>query len=129
MTRSGPRVDGVHGPGPCRWVHASVAVALVLSGAAAARDGAARTPAPACRPLPVDLNAAGTAELSLLPGVGPSLAAAIVADRERSGPFRRPEDLDRVRGIGPATLARLLPHVSAGAQARDAAPAPAYAAR
>ena len=71
---------------------------------------------------PIDVNQASAAELSLLPGVGPSLAAAIVADRESRGAFRRPQDLDRVRGIGPAILARILPHVTVGA------PATAYAA-
>jgi competence protein ComEA len=71
---------------------------------------------------PIDVNQASAAELSLLPGVGPSLAAAIVADRESRGAFRRPHDLDRVRGIGPAILARILPHVTVGS------PATAYAA-
>jgi len=71
---------------------------------------------------PIDVNQASAAELSLLPGVGPSLAAAIVADRESRGPFRRPQDIDRVRGIGPSILARILPHVTVGA------PAAAYAA-
>ena len=71
---------------------------------------------------PIDVNQASAAELSLLPGVGPSLAAAIVADRESRGAFRRPQDLDRVRGIGPAILARILPHVTVGS------PATAYAA-
>jgi competence protein ComEA len=71
---------------------------------------------------PIDVNQASAAELSLLPGVGPSLAAAIVADRESRGAVRRPHDLDRVRGIGPAILARILPHVTVGL------PATAYAA-
>lgn len=55
----------------------------------------------------VAVNRAGAEELAALPGIGPVLAQAIVAERERSGPFRRAEDLLRVRGIGPATLARL----------------------
>jgi competence protein ComEA len=71
---------------------------------------------------PINVNQASAAELSLLPGVGPSLAAAIVSDRESRGPFRRPQDIDRVRGIGPSILARILPHVTVGA------PATAYAA-
>jgi competence protein ComEA len=105
-----------------------MAVALVIVGAASVRDGAARMLAPPVQPLPVDVNAAGPAELSLLPGVGPSLAAAIVADRERSGPFRSTDELDRVRGIGPAALARLRLHVAARDPAGDTAAAPAYAA-
>jgi competence protein ComEA len=40
------------------------------------------------------------------------LAARIVADRERNGPFRRVDDLERVSGIGPTLLARLRPLVT-----------------
>jgi competence protein ComEA len=48
----------------------------------------------------VNLNTCGVAELDTLPGVGPATADKIVADREKNGPFRRPEDLMRVPGIG-----------------------------
>lgn len=70
--------------------------------------------APAPAPVgPVDLNHATAAELERLPGIGPALAARIVADREANGPFRSVDDLDRVRGIGPATVERLRPFVVA----------------
>jgi competence protein ComEA len=55
---------------------------------------------------PVDLNRAGPEELQTLPGIGPALAERILESRKREGPFRSAEDLLRVRGIGPATLAR-----------------------
>lgn len=58
-------------------------------------------------PAPIDLNRATAAELEGLPGVGPAIAAEIVADRERNGPFAAVDDLLRVRGIGPAKLAGL----------------------
>ncbi len=48
----------------------------------------------------VDLNTATPAQLDVLPGVGPATAAKIVADRTENGPFRSPEDLMRVPGIG-----------------------------
>ena len=48
----------------------------------------------------VNINTATEAQLDTLPGVGPSTAAKIVADREANGPFERPEDLKRVSGIG-----------------------------
>jgi competence protein ComEA len=54
---------------------------------------------------PLDLNRASAAELERLPRIGPSLAARIVADREARGPFRSVAELDRVVGVGPATLA------------------------
>jgi competence protein ComEA len=110
------------------WVHALPAVLLVLAALWAAGRGGSSSEPVRCWPVPVDVNSAGKAELSLLPGVGPSLAAAIVADRERSGPFRSTDELDRVRGIGPAALARLRPHVAARDPAGDTAAAPAYAA-
>lgn len=55
----------------------------------------------------VRVNTATKEELATLPGIGPTLAAAIVAVRERTGPFRRVEDLQRVPGIGARTIERL----------------------
>lgn len=55
----------------------------------------------------VDINRAGPDELRTLPGVGPVLADRIVEDRAARGSYRKPEDLLRVRGIGPALLERL----------------------
>jgi len=45
----------------------------------------------------------------MLPGVGPSLARAIILERTAGGPFRSIDDLTRVKGIGPARLAALRP--------------------
>ena len=56
---------------------------------------------------PVDLNLAAAAELEQLPGIGPSLAAAIVDHRQRDGPFSSVDGLLAVSGIGPAKLAGL----------------------
>jgi competence protein ComEA len=55
----------------------------------------------------IRVNIATAAELERLPGIGPALAAAIVDERTRNGPFRRPDDLARVRGIGARLVARL----------------------
>ncbi len=51
----------------------------------------------------LDLNAATTSELRLLPRVGPVLAERIAEHR----PYRDVADLARVPGIGQKTLARL----------------------
>ena len=59
----------------------------------------------------VNINTASADALQALPGIGPSLAAAIVESRERVGPFAHVEDLDRVSGIGPAKLERLHPFI------------------
>lgn len=62
----------------------------------------------------IDINSASRAELELLPGVGEVLAREIVADRERNGPFRSVDDLDRVKGIGAVTVERLRDRVKVG---------------
>lgn len=61
----------------------------------------------------IDVNRATAAELAVLPGVGPRLAERIVEDRERRGLFASLDDLQRVSGIGPATLERLRPYAVA----------------
>lgn len=59
--------------------------------------------------LPVDANTASAAELERVRGIGPALAARIVAARTSGGPFREPEDLRRrVRGVGEANLRRMI---------------------
>ena len=54
----------------------------------------------------VDLNSAPADVLVTLDGIGPALAARIVAFRAANGPFLRVEDVVQVRGIGPKTLER-----------------------
>lgn len=65
-------------------------------------------------PATIDPNAAGRAEWDRLPGIGPVTAIAIVEHRERHGPFRGPDDLLEVRGIGPGTLEKLRPFLAWG---------------
>ena len=62
----------------------------------------------------IDVNRASAAELDRLPGVGPALAGAIVEARETGGGFRDLEDLERVRGIGPAMIERMRERVAVG---------------
>ena len=60
----------------------------------------------------VDLNTATAEELMTLPGIGEKRAADIIAYREANGPFRIPEDLTRVSGIGEGILAGLIDQVT-----------------
>jgi competence protein ComEA len=81
----------------------------VAQGPSECRVERGRLPALALRTLrvPIDPNRADEAELRALPGIGPALARRIVETRRAQGPFLTVDDLRRVRGIGPQTLARL----------------------
>jgi len=80
---------------------------------------------------PIDLNTATMTELMQLPRVGPRTAERIQAFRREQGPFRRPEELMNIKGIGEKTFRRLRRHIlvagapapldPAGAGAADAA--------
>jgi len=65
----------------------------------------------------VDVNAAGLEELMALPGIGEVRAQAILDDREANGPYRYPEDLIRVKGIGEGVLDGILDQITTGGDA------------
>jgi competence protein ComEA len=58
-----------------------------------------------------DVNTAELETLQTLPGIGPALAARIVAYREEYGPFLAVEDLLQVPGIGPKRWGQIRPLV------------------
>ncbi len=62
----------------------------------------------------IDINTAAAQELETLPGIGPKRAADIIAYREEHGPFRIPEDLTKVPGIGESTMESLIDFITAG---------------
>jgi competence protein ComEA len=72
---------------------------------------------PAAAQALVNLNTAGQSELTGIKGVGPAKAQAIVDYREKHGPFKGIEDLDKVKGFGPKTVEKIAPHVTVGAAA------------
>lgn len=60
----------------------------------------------------VNINTASAEELSEgLAGIGPAKAQAIVQYREEHGPFESASDLGNVKGVGPSTLEKNLPHL------------------
>ena len=71
----------------------------------------------ACSPLlafagPVDINTADAETISAeLNGIGLAKAKAIVEYREKYGPFKNPEDLALVKGIGDRTVELNLPNI------------------
>ena len=58
----------------------------------------------------VNVNTASLEVLTTLPGIGPTKAAAIIAER----PFDSVEELERVSGIGPKTVETLRPLIKVG---------------
>jgi competence protein ComEA len=54
----------------------------------------------------VNINKAGVKELATLDGIGPKAAERIVAYRDAHGPFKKPEDLRKVEGIGKGLVDR-----------------------
>lgn len=59
----------------------------------------------------INLNTATVQQLDTLPGVGPVMAAAIVAWRQSNGKFTSVDQLGEVDGIGPGRLEKLRPLV------------------
>ncbi|MCL6451480.1 MAG: helix-hairpin-helix domain-containing protein, partial [Acetobacteraceae bacterium] len=92
---------------------------LLLPGVAPASVAAHRARSVAAgRPLGpgerINPDSATAEELSRLPGIGMRLAKEIVADRHLRGSFGSLAALERVRGIGPATVRRLEPFLHFG---------------
>jgi competence protein ComEA len=82
-----------------------VRVPLLPATGAIAAAGPGATPPPAI----VHINSAGADDLDALDGIGPALAARIVAYRTAHGGFRSIDELDEVSGIGPKRLEALRP--------------------
>ncbi len=59
------------------------------------------------QPALVNVNSASVDDLITLPGIGPVLAARIIAFRTEFGPFTSVEDLRRVHGIGVKLLEKI----------------------
>ncbi len=92
---------------------------LAVSAQAQASKAPAPRPASAAQPAPapaaagpqgvINLNTASVQELTRLPGIGESRAAAIIELRSKMQGFKSVEDILRVKGIGRKSFKKLEP--------------------
>ena len=62
----------------------------------------------------ININTATVEELDKLPGIGPSIAKAIIDYRTANGPFKTIEDINNVKGIGDALFAKIKDSITVG---------------
>ena len=62
----------------------------------------------------VNINTATQADLETLNGIGPAKAKAIVEYRKKNGAFKSPDELEKVKGIGPAILKKVRKDITVG---------------
>jgi len=90
------------------WVAAALMAAMVMGTGIEAGAGQPQGAKPeAAAPAPLDLNAATSADLQKLPGIGPALAARILEYRQKNGGFKKIEELMNVQGIGEQSFLKL----------------------
>jgi len=91
----------------------SVVLTLAAAPAAAlAQQSSSPAPKPAAKAEAradaiVNLNTATAADLEALPGIGKSTALRIVEYREKSGGFKKVEELMNVKGIGEKSFLKI----------------------
>ncbi len=66
----------------------------------------------------INVNTATIGDLEKLPGIGNKRAQAIVAHRDRHGPFRNDKDLAEVRGIGKGVCHKIVHSITLGEHGR-----------
>ena len=71
-------------------------------------------PVKAETPTKIDLNKATLVQLTKIPGLTSALAKSIVEYREKSGPFKAPEDLLKIKGVTKEILNKLSPKLEKG---------------
>jgi competence ComEA-like helix-hairpin-helix protein len=119
---SDPRInidslDSQSGRSP--WVHLIFVLVMLLICMIGYRGSVLRDQIkPAPNHWKMDINHADGPTLELLPMIGPSLAQGIIDYRAEHGPFINVEQLDKVKRIGPVTLARLSPLIVCGLPTR-----------
>jgi competence protein ComEA len=91
-------------------VDSLVAQSAADTAAASAPEPATDAPSPSAE-TPINVNTASREALKALPDIGPALSKRIMTYRSTQQPFQRVDELERVSGIGPKTLASIRPMV------------------
>lgn len=60
----------------------------------------------------VNINKASVEQLCTLKNIGPACAERIVQYRQQNGPFQNPEDLMKVKGVGPKTFDKIKDNIT-----------------
>lgn len=63
-------------------------------------------------PSMININTATQTQLETIPGIGPSTALQILQYRRENGPFQSIDELENVKGIGPAKLEKMRPFIT-----------------
>ena len=99
-----------------RIVTAALLTLLLGVYGAAAQGTAVRAAAgQAAAPAVLNLNTATVAQLEALPGIGKATAERIVEYRQKSGGFKKIEELMNVRGVGEKSFLKLKPLITVSA--------------
>jgi competence protein ComEA len=86
---------------------ALVALLAALAAPAIAQQAATPQPTPAKAEAVINLNTATAADLESLPGIGKSTAQRILEYRQKSGGFKKVEELMNVKGIGEKSFLKI----------------------
>lgn len=88
----------------------ALSVLLMMASSAHAQTPAASAPA-AAQKASINLNTATLDQLETLPGIGRKTAERILEQRQKSGGFKKIEELMNVKGIGEKSFLKIKPMV------------------
>lgn len=103
-----------------RFLNTLVLTALACAAPIAASAQDKPAPAAAKAAAVVNLNTATTTQLETLPGIGAKTATRIVEYRQKSGGFKKIEELMNVKGIGEKAFLKLKSHITVTPAKADA---------
>jgi comEA protein len=95
-----------------RILMAAIAAMALTTAMVGAQGKTAAPKAVAIAAAPVNLNTATVEQLATIPGIGPRMAERIIDYRQKSGGFKKVEDLMNVTGIGEKNFLKMRPLVT-----------------